>query len=103
MDSQNASATSNAPNSSAANASYSDHGSKATATVALVAACIALGAVAMYVAMSGQLIDAKILAGSANAMATANQARTDARLALEQKNEDRTRMAVLEDRLNQRK
>lgn len=78
---------------------FKDH---ALGLVALIFAALALGAVVMQGIKDPQITDAKIIAGAADAKATANQARTDARLALEQKNEDRIRMAVLEDRLNQR-
>lgn len=57
-----------------------DHGSNVLAIVALVAACLALGAVSMYVILQAQIIDAKIQAGSAQAEATAREARTTAKV-----------------------
>lgn len=61
-------------------ATFHDSGSKTLAIVALVAACIALGAVSMYVILEAQLIDAKIQAGAAQAEATAKEARTTAKV-----------------------
>lgn len=65
---------------SGSRAEVHDHGNKALAIVALVAACVALGMVTMYVILAAQLIDAKIAAGTAQAEATAREARTTAKV-----------------------
>jgi hypothetical protein len=83
MDSSSVSVSSNAPNSSAANASYTDHGSKVLGIVALVSSCVSLGAVAMYVILASQLIDSKIQAGIAKSEQTSHAAETNARVALD--------------------
>lgn len=59
---------------------HHDHGGKTLATVALIVACVAFGAVAMYVILAAQLIDAKIASGAAQAEATAREARTTAKV-----------------------
>lgn len=73
---------------------HHDSGSNALAIVALVAACIALGMVAMYVILQAQIIDAKIQAGAAQAEATAREARTNARVALDKVEDFRTKLAA---------
>lgn len=77
----------------------SDHNSKTLATIALIIACIlpslALGALAIYIALSPQIIDAKIAAASAQinasvadrvatAQATAQAGKEHARIALDE-------------------
>jgi len=52
---------------------HHDHGNKALAIVALVAACFALGMVSMYVITAAQLIDAKIAKGNAEVTASLQQ------------------------------
>lgn len=73
---------------------HHDHGGKVLAIVALVAACVALGMVAMYVILAAQLIDAKIQAGAARAEATAQEARSNARVALDKVEDFRTKLAA---------
>lgn len=70
-----------------------DHGGKTLGIVALVAACIALGIVTMYVVLASQLIDAKIRAGVAAAEQNAREARSTAKVT-----EDK--LAELRDKLN---
>lgn len=82
-----------APAARGGDATVHDHGSKVLAIVALVAACIALGMVAMYVVLEAQIIDAKIAAGTAQAEATAKEARTTAKVT-----EDK--LTELRDQLN---
>lgn len=65
---------------SGARVDVSDHGSKTLATIALVMSGVAFGAVAMYVILAAQIIDAKITAGAAQAEATAREARTTAKI-----------------------
>lgn len=69
-----------------------DSGSKTLAIIALVAACIALGAVCMYVILAGQIIESKIQAGAAKSEAVANQARVDARVSLDEVQRMRSRL-----------
>lgn len=59
-------------------ATFHESGGKTLAIIALVMSCVAFGAVAMYVILEAQLIDAKITAGAAQAEATAREARTTA-------------------------
>jgi hypothetical protein len=73
---------------------HHDHGNKALAIVALVAACVALGMVTMYVILAAQIIDAKIQAGTALAEVTAARARTDSRVALDEIERMRTSLAA---------
>lgn len=75
-------------------ATFHDSGSKMLAVIALVAACLALGAVSMYVILAAQIIDAKIEAGTASANSTANVARVDARYALAEVEHMRTELAA---------
>jgi len=49
-----------------------------------VASCIALGAISMYVVLEAQLVDAKIKSGTAESLAQANEARSNARVALKE-------------------
>lgn len=65
---------------SAINSTKVDGGGKTLATIALVASCIALGAVSMYVILEAQLIDSKIKAGVAAADQNAREARTTAKV-----------------------
>lgn len=65
---------------SAINNTKVDGGGKTLATIALVASCIALGAVSMYVILEAQLIDSKIKAGVAAAEQNAREARTTAKV-----------------------
>ena len=65
---------------SAINSTKVDSGGKTLATIALVVACIAFGAVSMYVILEAQLIDAKIKAGVAEASQNAKEARTTAKV-----------------------
>lgn len=74
-------------------ATFHESGGKTLAIIALIAACISLGAVSMYVILEAQLIDAKIKAGSAQAESTAKEARTTAKVT-----EDK--LAELRDHLN---
>lgn len=73
---------------------HHDHGNKTLAIIALVAACIALGAVAVYVILAAQLIDAKIQSGGADARAEAHVARVDARVAIDEVERIRTQLAA---------
>jgi hypothetical protein len=73
---------------------HHDHGSKTLAIVALVAACIALGMVTMYVILAAQLIDAKIEAATAEAEVTAREARTNSRVALDKVEDFRAKLAA---------
>jgi hypothetical protein len=70
-----------------------DHGSKSLAVVALVAACLALGAVSMYVILAAQIVDAKIQAGSAKAETLANESRVNARVSLDEVERIRLQLA----------
>ena len=69
-----------------------DHGSKPLAIIALVASCLSLGAVGMYVVLAAQIIDSKIQAGAAQSEAVANQARVDARVSLDEVQRIRSRL-----------
>ena|ERR1051325_968776 len=66
---------------------------KTLSTVALVVSSFALGTVAMYIVLQGQLIDSKIAAGVAKSEATAAEARTNSRVALDKVEDVRAKLA----------
>lgn len=82
-----------APVARGGDARVEDHGGKILGLIALVAACIALGAVSMYVILESQLIDAKIKAGVAAAEQNAREARTTAKVTDD-------KLSELRDKLN---
>jgi hypothetical protein len=84
------SASSNAPQSSAATANVSDHGSKALATVALVLGAAAAGMIIMLALLAPILLNA----AGAKAEATAHLARTQALVALDKVEDMRTKLAA---------
>jgi hypothetical protein len=61
--------------------------------VAIIFACLALGAVVMHAILYPQIVDAKIAAGVARAEVIANQARVDARYATAEIESLRTQLA----------
>lgn len=63
--------------------SVTDNGSKSIALVALILGSVALGAVFMYATLSQQVLNAKVDAASAEALVVAKEARTHARMALD--------------------
>lgn len=84
---------------------HHDHSSKTLATIALILASCTLGGLIVYLIISQvtaihvatlerQLADAKIQAGAAKAEATASEARTNARVALDKVEDFRAKLAA---------
>jgi hypothetical protein len=84
------SAISSAPQSSAATANVSDHGSKTLATVALVIGAVAVGMIVMLALLAPLLLNA----AGAKAEATAHVARTQALVALDKVEDLRVKLAA---------
>ena len=61
--------------------------------VAIIFACLALGAIVMHAILYPQIVDAKIAAGVARAEATAHSAETHARVALDKVEDFRAKLA----------
>ena len=61
--------------------------------VAIIFACLALGAIVMHAILYPQIVDAKIAAGVAQAQATAEAGREHARVALDKVEDFRTKLA----------
>lgn len=66
-----------------ATANVSDHGSKSTATIALILSSLSLGILLAVIPLGVMLMDAKVTAGTAKAEATAQTAKEHARVALD--------------------